>query len=353
MIKNFAFSQSTSLQIKYIRILCIYFMIIVQIPPWMKEAYIRDFFEPIKILFYDIFVRSSVTALSYVSSFLIYFGLINKSRRTISFTRFKSIVLPLVFWNLLMIIFSAGMFYIKGSSYPGMESIAAFDLLDFFFNGLLALNSKPATGSLAFLRDFFVCSLLSSCLVFAIRKIGFYAILIVLAIHTFYSFEPIVMRSTILVAFTIGIYVAHKVGELKISSYFREIYILAPSVVLSVEFSILSEKFFLYDTFKRAGLSLLFINISYVLALKTKSFIWRERITNIANITSLIYLSHSLAFLFFWGVWNILIADKITPEYLVFFLLLPPFCFYFIYRLAPFSSYLSFPLQFLITGKKQ
>ena len=51
-------------------------MIVVHIPPWLEHAYIPTFFEPIKVFYYNIFGRISVTALSCISGFLIYFTIV-------------------------------------------------------------------------------------------------------------------------------------------------------------------------------------------------------------------------------------------------------------------------------------
>ena len=73
-------------------------------------------------------------------------------------------------------------------------------------------------------------------------------------------------------AFITGLTVAYSIGHLKISIFLRLLYVLGLIVVFLIEFSNASQ-FYLYNEFKRLTLSLVLIDLSYVLT-KYRKFKW-------------------------------------------------------------------------------
>lgn len=308
----------TSEQIKYCRVLCIYFMIIVHLPPWLETANIPLFFEPIKIIFYDILGRSSVTALSCISGFLIYFVIDKKSWTSIVESRFRNLIVPMAFWNSIAICYALVIFYTLGKTLPAFTAIQNASPPDIVFNAILGVNNKTASGTLSFLRDLFVCAVLAVPLGILIKRFSWGVILSLLAIYLLVSFEPVVMRGSILLAFAIGMVIAHHQGHLIISKQLRFGYLIGLVFVCLIEFDFLSP-FYQYDLVKRAVLSMFFIDIAFFLSLQFS----KGRVDKLAASTYLIYLSHDVAFLTLWGVWNLFVGNQITASYLIFYFLTP------------------------------
>ena len=339
-------SNETSIQIQYCRILCIYFMIVVHIPPWLEHAHIPSFFEPIKIFYYDIFGRSSVTAFSCISGFLIYFTIIKRDWLNVIVSRCKSIVVPMAFWNSVTIFFALIILYTLGKPLPASNLVIESSYFEVVVNGIFSLNNKPAAGSLAFLRDLFVCVLLSFPLAALIKRFSWLVLVAAVIVHLTISFQPLVFRGTILVAFITGLTVAYSIGHLKISFFLRLLYVLGLIVVFLIEFSNASQ-FYLYNEFKRLTLSLFLIDLSYVLT-KFRKFKW---LLWLAPSTFLVYLTHELVFMMLWGGWVLVFGNEITPQYLAFFFFIPVLWFLLIAITLPLISYFPAFLQVLIKGK--
>lgn len=340
------FNNETSLQIQFCRILCIYFMIVVHIPPWLEHANIPAFFEPIKIFYYNIFGRSSVTALSCISGFLIYFTITKTDWLNVVVSRFKSIVVPMAFWNFVTILFAFIVLYALSKPLPASRLVMDSSPFEVLVNGIFSLNNKPAAGSLAFLRDLFVCALLSFPLLVLIKRFSWLVLIAAVIVHLTISFQPLVFRGTILIAFITGLTIARRVGHLKISNFLRLLYILSLIVIFLIEFSNTSQ-FYLYNEFKRLTLSLVLIDLSYLLT-KFGKF---KCLLRFAPTTFLVYLTHEIAFMMLWGGWVLVFGKEITPLYLFFFFCIPILWFLFISASLQLIKYFPLYLQVLIKGK--
>ncbi|TAA47758.1 hypothetical protein EXY25_00465 [Corallincola spongiicola] len=321
-------------------------MIIVHLPPYISDAHIPAFFFPIKIVFYDVFGRASVTAMSFVSGFLIYFSLLELSWNKIVVRRFKKLIIPMAFWNFAMIVFSIIVFLFLGRTLPAYENVRALNLHEILFNSIFSLNNLAASGTLSFIRDLFVCSVISTPLAFLIKRFSWFVIAALLIIYLTISFEPIVFRGSIFIFFALGMVVAQEIGHLKVSTLLRCIYVVVICVVFAIEFGLFSE-FYMYDLLKRAAIGLFFLDLSFYLMTVLKI----RMVDSFSGATYLIYLSHDIAFMILWGVWNIFVGKDITPVYLLFFFLVPLSWFFVVKHLLRIFKFLPAFGQVLIFGK--
>lgn len=310
--------QTTSDQIKYCRIICIYFMIFVHLPPGLSHTVLPNFMEPLKIIIIDILGRGSVPALSCISGFLFYFSLGKRKWNVLIKSRTINLIIPMAFWNCVFIFFGIAVLVSTGEKLSIFEQLANISLLEIIYDKIFAINYGAACISHNFLRDIFICAVLAIPLRPLIKRFSWLVVIAALVIDLTITFQPIVMRGPILVFYILGMVIAQEIGSLKFIVRSRLPYLMGLVLIVMVEFDMINS-FYLYNWLKRLILSVLVLDVSIVLASKVKS----RFIDTLDRSTYLIFLGHNVAFMFFWGVWTLMFGKQIGSIYLLFFSLAP------------------------------
>lgn len=195
------------------RMLCVLFMIFVHVPDGQTSAVLYTLSDGGFAVFLEGFLvegpgRASAALLSVVSGYLAATTLLKPGSSVwlLYRRRFKSIILPMFIWAVVTCLI-----YLAASRFRPTFLDDAQTLLE-QLNFVLFLTAMPdgATMHLGFLRDLFVCVLLSPLLLPAIQRMAW---LVLPLLGLFYLFEHdqssvLILRPLVLFAFSTGIYLA-------------------------------------------------------------------------------------------------------------------------------------------------
>ena len=344
--------QSTS--IKVCRILCIFLMTYVHVNPgksnWPPDAPTSMYY--LYLIMADWLGRASVPALSIISGYLAVLSYPRyKNWLDYSKNKARNLILPLFTWNLLIVCFSITIFFITSKTTSVYQEIQQADLsvrqaLDF----LVATNYGSLTEALNFLRDIFVCALLTPVLLFLMKQINLTLIVLIWTIGLCFGFDPFVLRASILMFFVLGIYLATHGGSLlpnKITGVNCLIALVIAASIAQTSTLVIETNYpvknFIY---------ILFISSSFI---AFSSLLARNAIGNYLAKFDLVcfpfFLSHSLILTFLWGTWQLFFGMDISWPYQMFFLLSPLVALTMISLIYPLSTRFHPYIQILLWGK--
>ncbi|RCS25649.1 acyltransferase [Phyllobacterium salinisoli] len=211
-----------SARIDLLRITLICGIVLVHIPygpetaPFHGENGIIDW---LRVFLAESVFRVGVPCLSAISGYLLLRNGFEKFNypRTLG-RKMQSIVLPLLIWNSAFFLFvyvaqSRGI----GEGYlPDVIHVRLSELLNLIF----ALDGEPINLPLYFLRDLFVCILLSPVLALLVKRYPLTTLTFLLMLTVMPVSIHIVLRKSILLSFALGMFFAiHKVDIKKMDSY--------------------------------------------------------------------------------------------------------------------------------------
>lgn len=203
------------------RMVCVLCMVFVHVPAGESDTALYAFATDNLGLFLEGLLvegpgRASAALLSMVSGYLAATALLKpgSSVSRLYRRRFVSIILPMVFWACVTYL----VYSVVSQSRPTFVDDATTLLAR--LNIVFFLTEMPlgATMHLGFLRDLFVCVLLSPLLLSAVRKMAW---LLLPILGVFYLVEHnqsafIILRPLVLFAFTIGLYLAVRQVKLNV-----------------------------------------------------------------------------------------------------------------------------------------
>lgn len=162
-----------SRQIGVLRVICIFFVLSVHVNPALDWGNIQGAWSIIGFFWKDVLGRASVATLSLISGYLLVGSLSKKCLWMFITNRFRSLYVPMVFWNvvfMLSVLMAGIIIDVRSSSFHDfLES----GLLELALERSLNIYGSPAVQALAFLRDLMVCSII---LVIALRIFGRYLV---------------------------------------------------------------------------------------------------------------------------------------------------------------------------------
>lgn len=195
-----------------VRVLCIGFMIYVHVPDNAISAIATG--VPLASQLFQGFLvegvgRASAALLSLVSGLLTAVALSRGEAVSLYRRRFRSIVLPMLFWSTLTV----GLYALLSFAQPTFLSSGDRSLPEsvlFYANAVLFLSDQPMgpTLHLGFLRDLFVCILLAPLLIAALRRAGVLVPLLLGALYLLDVESIVILRPLVLFAFSIGLWLA-------------------------------------------------------------------------------------------------------------------------------------------------
>lgn len=191
-------------RIKIARSLCIFFMTFVHVQPGIAEnVYDRDagFFDIIYFILTRLMGLSSVSLLSVVSGYFIVSSLLKAGAGPLAVSKLRTLVVPLVAWNLLMLTLLVAYGMMSGN-WRDMPEFTPLGIA----NALFAVTEWPLVVPLWFLRDLFVCCLFAPLLYPALRRYPA-ATLLVLVVFTVFGEELyILQRPQLMLFFGLGMW---------------------------------------------------------------------------------------------------------------------------------------------------
>jgi hypothetical protein len=196
--------KAMSDRIKIARSLCIFFMTFVHVPQGIAEnVYDRDagFFDIVYFVLTRMVGLSSVSLLSVVSGYFIVSSLLKAGAGSLTASKFKTLVVPLVAWNLLMLVLLAAYGVLSGN-WKDMPEFSPLGMA----NALLAVTEWPLVVPLWFLRDLFVCCLFAPLLYPALRRFPVATILALVAFTLLGENLYILQRPQLMLFFGLGMW---------------------------------------------------------------------------------------------------------------------------------------------------
>lgn len=206
-----ALSHAESAQIDLCRIIGIFFMIGVHVPPGIREInYLYG--GPLNwfwFLYVDTFGRASVAILSFFGGYLLFLLADRKSVAQVARDRAVTIYLPMLTWNFIGVaLMIAGGVLALGMSLSDALAQLELDTIEGALNKMLGLAGKPALTPYTFLRDFFVSAVLARLALPLFRKAPLPILAAVLLVAVFRVGDPVLLRPSILLFLLLGMYAA-------------------------------------------------------------------------------------------------------------------------------------------------
>ena len=191
-------------RVRIARVLCIFLMMFVHVQPGIAEnVYDRDTsaFDFIYFVFTRILGLSSVSLLSVVSGYFIVASLLKADPLSLARSKFKTLVVPLVSWNLVMLVLLVvyGLMTGKWRDMPDPTLLG-------WANAFFAVTDWPLDVPLWFLRDLFVCCLLSPLLYQALKRFALPTMALLVVYTLFGDDLYLLQRPQLLLFFSLGMW---------------------------------------------------------------------------------------------------------------------------------------------------
>ncbi len=195
--------KAMSDRIKIARGLCIFFMTFVHVPPGLEENVGRDIgiFDLVYFALSGMAGLSSVSLLSVVSGYFIVSSLAKAGTQRLFVSKLKTLVVPLVAWNLLTLVLLVLYGLLRGK-WQGMPDFTALGIA----NALFALTEWPLDVPLWFLRDLFVCCLFSPLLYLALKRLPITTIALLVVYALFGEDLYLLQRPQLMLFFVLGMW---------------------------------------------------------------------------------------------------------------------------------------------------
>lgn len=309
-VQPFALENHESRLIDCARVLCIFFMMFTHLKEYEGSIVYGGDLNAIGVLTNDYLGRASVPALSLVSGYLLAAGINRK--RNLSVLGFaekktKSVLVPMLIWNLIYIGTVVAAYLTVGHSHRVIEIFREGSALD-IVNAFAALTDTPANFSLYFIRDFFVTQVL----LFALLRWGGGAriplLIGIAACSTVGQYDPIISREMIVLFASLGALLALAGWNLIALASSRTVQIITLALLFgfflwgdsgiraatTVQFS---------EILMRVTMSLMILIVAYYLAQTPVSSTFHA----LAPIAFLTYLLHLPVTSMMWVLWSKLI----------------------------------------------
>ncbi|MDT0595946.1 acyltransferase family protein [Glaciecola petra] len=339
------------------RFLCIFLMTFVHINPG-KASWTGDISRALELVNYvlaDILGRGSVPALSLISGYLAWNAYKRKTNWFSLFkSKFQALILPMLTWNVLIILLSLVIFLIASRETSQFRTLTenSFSLSN-IFNYIFALQYGSLTEPLNFLRDIFVCSILFPLIRIFVSTLNVFSIFLIWLLGFTYGFEPLILRPSILMFFSIGVYLslyAPATFKGKIISFIK-IGIAVVGALLISKYLIngMYREVMVKQTFFMLACAVIFLIISFYLAQTNIG----KKICRFDVYCFPLFLTHSFMMTIFWGAWQLFFGKELTEYYIVFYLSAPFFTFMTVVILYKSIAPSTPLLQMFLWGKKR
>ena len=197
-------ARSMSQRVALSRVICIFFMTFVHVQPGIAEnVYDRPagLFDTVYFMLTRLIGLSSVSLLSVVSGYFVVSTLARTGATGLAGAKLRTLVVPLVSWNAVMLALLLAYGLLSGHWRDMPEATMAG-----MANAFLAMTEWPLVVPLWFLRDLFVCCLLSPLLTAGLRHapLTMFALLVLYAL--FGNDLYLLQRPQLLLFFALGMW---------------------------------------------------------------------------------------------------------------------------------------------------
>ncbi|RPA55079.1 acyltransferase [Shewanella vesiculosa] len=323
------------------RVICILSLVYVHFPPFFGEIVeIHSFTEYLATLISNVIGRNSVPLLSVISGYLIVKTFYKYDFKLLLKNKILTLLIPLVTWNCISFIKDL---VINSST---IENINA---LNYFF----AIYDTPGIVPLYFLRDIFICVMLTPALIYISTTLNTkITILTLTLLSIFITDSYIFINDAILVFFFVGIVIAKKNINLKIfeGKYITFICLLCLLTIINIRIYITQYDSDIYintalTTFARFFGAIVFWNIACFLSKTT-------RIMKHSSIIFFTFCSHTIIIEIMWRIALRCDITSMSYTYLGLFIISPVLVF-IISQMIYKVMMVTFPkIEIMLTGKR-
>ena len=179
-------------------------MMFVHVQPGIAEnVYDRDagLFDVVYFVLTRLLGLSSVSLLSVVSGYFVVASLLKSGAVRLVRSKMRTLIVPLIGWNLLMLAL-LGIYGLLTGKWHDMPELTVSGI----GNALLALTHWPLDVPLWFLRDLFVCCVLSPVLYVGLKRAPIVTILVLVVYTVFGEGLLILQRPQLLLFFGLGMW---------------------------------------------------------------------------------------------------------------------------------------------------
>ena len=339
-------------QIEITRVLCIFLMMYVHVPPGVDvapSAVNTGAIAPFGMFIGDVLSRASVAALSFISGYLLWTYNRDKAVGALVVSKLRALILPMAVWGVIYLLLAAVKVRATGEAYGYAALSDPLGVL----NDIFGLTRQTANLSLFFIRDLFVSLLLIRLAAPILRgPAGVAVLVVVLAASLLGNLAPLIVRANILIFATGGSVWA--ANGLRLSDASR------PAIALPVVAIAGFAAWAMMQTELNAGrldgaqnllerLSLTFAVI-FVAGLLAASGPGRG-IARLGRHMFLTYLSHMPMIAIFWFFWQRLAGGPMAPSYVLFFFFCPVVAMVLGCTLDRLVDYLPKGVQLCLRGK--
>ncbi|MDP3824275.1 MAG: acyltransferase [Burkholderiales bacterium] len=317
-------TEVDSIAIKVCRVLCIFFMSYVHVNPghdfWPTG--VPDHLSVLGFVLADLLGRASVPALSVLSGYLAV-AAYDRRRNWWAYAkdRWLIMIVPMIVWNALIIALSAIILWWSGVPTAVIHHLGAIQELTplRIADRLTGYQYGAATSALNFLRDLFFCSLLLPVLRWCTHRLDVGAVGLVWLLGMTVGFSPVVMRPSILMFFSIGVYLVSRNRQLvpslgTVARLFTTLMLVFAGAYF-VPFLQSHENKELRDTAFRLLMASLFL----IATLWLSRMPLGKLIARLEPMIYMMYLSHVVVLLLLWGAWQQVFEKDLEWPYAVFF----------------------------------
>ncbi|MAP96231.1 MAG: hypothetical protein CMK07_14895 [Ponticaulis sp.] len=325
-------AESTSLRIRVARPLCIFFMIWVHTNPGAAEFNIAEHGIRIadwyRFIFADGVGRTSIGLLAIASGFLAI-----GTARVFPFGKFamkrvKSLLMPMVIWSAIMLCF-----YLLGEQVePGYLERQVGEGWSWAHvpNWLFGITDHPANFPLGFLRDLFICALLTPVFVLAMRKAALPVLAVLFILMVTHAPTPF-LGNNIPMFYGLGIWLALNGRSLEQWADGNRIKILLAFAAYSTFITGFRFYVFAHEDMHLMPIFLGFLEVQrlfgaaafWVIAGLIAKQPWSSLISRFEPFSFFVFCSHMIILTLYWVPFQKLVGGYYHPLYPVFFTLVP------------------------------
>ncbi len=326
----------TSLRIRVARPLCIFFMVFVHVNPGVASfdpqthgLHLADWY---RFFLADGIGRTSIGLLAIVSGFLAI-----STARVFPFSPFvmkrvRSLFIPMVAWSAVLLLA-----YLAGEQVrPGyLESQLGHAFgWQHVPNWLFGLTAHPANFPLGFLRDLFICAVLTPVFVLAMRKAAFPVLAILFVLMVTHAPSPF-LGNNIPMFYALGIWLA--LNEKSLEGFMDRHAGKVIAVFVTYAALITAFRFYTVDHPEHDWLPVFygFMEVQRLFGAAAFWAIagwisrqnWKSLITRFEPYAFFVFCSHIILSTIFWIPFQYLVGGYYHPLYPLFFTLVPPIVF--------------------------
>ncbi len=288
-------------------------IIVLHAPPTVSLGEVQGFFETVRAFFTHGLFRFSVPVLSTISGYLLFKTIERKTYSSILKTKVRTLVLPMLIWNLPLVIALYLLQANTSSSHEFSFQAYPFDGLQ-WLSGVFGIFQLPVNYPLNFLRDIFAITLFTPLIYITLKHFNFIG-LVLLCLFFWFNLEgSFVLRNLMAINFCCGAWVALKGVDVFQLDRFR---LWSVGIIIIACFSIVFFEIENKSYFRLLAPFFLWSALSYLDGSKLAEFILRY-----SKQSFFVFCAHGPLLVVMWIIYKLVNSFVLIP-YPIFWIVTP------------------------------